>query len=89
MNVLWTLILLTGICSKISTLESTEKTFQTDKMSKWTQGNSWLQKTFALPKKGRGVHLVTDEIKRQVPELNDVKIGLAHIHILHTSGVFF
>ena len=54
--------------------------------SKWTQGNSWLQKTFSLPKKGRGVHLVTEEIKRQIPELGDLKVGLAHIHILHTSG---
>jgi len=53
---------------------------------KWTQGNSWLQKTFALPKKGRGVHLVTEDVKRQLPELKDVAVGLAHIHILHTSA---
>jgi secondary thiamine-phosphate synthase enzyme len=29
---------------------------------------------------------VTDEILLQLPELRDVRIGLAHMHILHTSA---
>lgn len=54
--------------------------------SKWVQGGAWLQKTFALPKRGRGVHLVTEDIERQIPELKDVAIGVAHVHVLHTSA---
>jgi secondary thiamine-phosphate synthase enzyme len=45
-----------------------------------------IQKTITLQARSRGFHLVTDEILLQLPELRDVRIGLAHMHILHTSA---
>ena len=45
-----------------------------------------IQHTITLRPRARGFHLVTDEILAQVPELSNVRTGLAHIHILHTSA---
>ena len=47
---------------------------------------SWLQKTITLPAVSRGFHLVTDQIVRQLPELGEYHIGLAHIFIQHSSA---
>ena len=44
------------------------------------EGCVWYQKEITLPAKGRGCHLVTDNIVKAVPELNNVKIGTCHIH---------
>jgi secondary thiamine-phosphate synthase enzyme len=44
------------------------------------------QTTITLRPRPRGFHLVTDEILEQLPELSEVHMGLAHIHILHTSA---
>ena len=46
----------------------------------------WLQKTIQLSPKGRGFHLVTDEILNQFPEIRSIKIGLAHLLLQHTSA---
>ena len=46
----------------------------------------WLQKEIRLTPKPRGVHLVTNEFVRQLPELSDFSIGIAHIFIQHTSA---
>ncbi len=46
----------------------------------------WLQKEIQLKPKARGFHLLTDEILRQLPELNQVEIGLLHLFIKHTSA---
>ncbi len=46
----------------------------------------FIQKEFTLSSKSRGFHLVTQEILNQIPELRDVKTGIAHIHIKHTSA---
>ncbi|EOW9232172.1 secondary thiamine-phosphate synthase enzyme YjbQ [Vibrio cholerae] len=46
----------------------------------------WTQKEIQLSPKKRGYHLVTDEILRQLPELSQVSVGLAHIFIQHTSA---
>jgi secondary thiamine-phosphate synthase enzyme len=46
----------------------------------------WLQKEFTLKPRSRGFHLVTGEILSQVPELKNIKVGLAHIFIKHTSA---
>lgn len=46
----------------------------------------WLQKEIRLKPRGRGFHLVTDEILRQVPEIAAVRIGIVHIFIKHTSA---
>ena len=40
----------------------------------------WYQKEVTLPSKKRGCHLVTEDIERNVPDLQNIKVGLAHIH---------
>lgn len=34
----------------------------------------------------RGFHVITREILREMPELAEIKVGLAHIFIMHTSA---
>ena len=46
----------------------------------------WFQKEISLGSKRRGFHLVTDEILRQVPEIKNIKKGMANIFIKHTSA---
>ena len=47
---------------------------------------SWHQREITLAPRPRGFHLVTDEVIGQLPELRDVRVGLLHLHILHTSA---
>ncbi len=47
---------------------------------------SWVQKEIVLSPKSRGFHLITQEILRQMPEIDAFKVGLAHIMIQHTSA---
>lgn len=47
---------------------------------------SWIQKEITLRAKGRGFHLVTDELVSQLPELDSYRVGIAHIFIKHTSA---
>lgn len=46
----------------------------------------WLQKEIQLRARERGFHLVTRELLEQLPELQQIKVGLLHIHIMHTSA---
>ena len=46
----------------------------------------WLQKTISLRARPRGFHLVTREILEAIPEIQDFKVGLAHVFIQHTSA---
>ena len=46
----------------------------------------WYQREITLQPRPRGVHLVTAEIVDALPELRDLKIGLAHLFIRHTSA---
>jgi len=46
----------------------------------------WYQKSIRLPALKRGFHLITDLITAELPELERLKIGLAHIFIRHTSA---
>lgn len=46
----------------------------------------WLQKEFDLSAKGRGFHLITREVLSQLPEIANLKIGLVHLFIKHTSA---
>ncbi len=46
----------------------------------------WYQKSIRLPALKRGYHLITDLLTAEVPELEEFKIGLAHIFIKHTSA---
>jgi secondary thiamine-phosphate synthase enzyme len=45
-----------------------------------------IQKEITLKPKPRGVHLITSEILAQIPELKEIKAGLVHIFIQHTSA---
>lgn len=47
---------------------------------------SWTQKTITLSAKPRGFHLVTREVLSECPELQNYKVGLAHLFIKHTSA---
>jgi secondary thiamine-phosphate synthase enzyme len=47
---------------------------------------SWSQHRVELQPRPRGVHLVTHEIVEALPELRDLRVGLAHIFIRHTSA---
>jgi secondary thiamine-phosphate synthase enzyme len=47
---------------------------------------SWSQHKITLEARQRGVHLVTSEIAGKLPQLRDLRIGLAHIFIRHTSA---
>jgi secondary thiamine-phosphate synthase enzyme len=46
----------------------------------------WLQRTFDLRPRPRGVHLVTREVVEALPEIGDLRVGLAHLLIRHTSA---
>ena len=46
----------------------------------------WFQKEIRLPAVKRGFHLITDLIVAQLPELEDINVGLAHVFIKHTSA---
>ncbi|MDA2920539.1 secondary thiamine-phosphate synthase enzyme YjbQ [Desulfobacterota bacterium AH_259_B03_O07] len=47
---------------------------------------SWIQKEINLSPKSRGFHIITREITRQLPELSEFSVGIAHIFICHTSA---
>ncbi|XP_052201265.1 uncharacterized protein LOC127807452 [Diospyros lotus] len=47
----------------------------------------WAQKTITLPLLGRGCHLITPKIVREIGEdLSGFKCGLAHLFLQHTSA---
>ena len=46
----------------------------------------WIQKNLRLRARGRGCHLITEEIISQIPELRRYSVGLANIFLQHTSA---
>ena len=46
----------------------------------------WRQRELRLQPRPRGFHLVTREVVDALPELRELRVGLAHLHILHTSA---
>lgn len=46
----------------------------------------WYQTTFRLPPFRRGFHVVTHLIEANAPDIQQIKIGLAHIFLQHTSA---
>jgi secondary thiamine-phosphate synthase enzyme len=46
----------------------------------------WIQREFALEPRPRGFHLITFEVVARLPEIGDLRVGLLHLHILHTSA---
>ncbi|NIP29491.1 MAG: YjbQ family protein [Candidatus Dadabacteria bacterium] len=47
---------------------------------------NWFQKEIYLKARGRGFHLITNEIIDEISELSLYKTGIAHIFICHTSA---
>ncbi|PKF49670.1 hypothetical protein AT251_17215 [Enterovibrio nigricans] len=46
----------------------------------------WIQKTFTLRARPRGFHLITDDVQQNLPELSDIRVGILHLFIQHTSA---
>jgi secondary thiamine-phosphate synthase enzyme len=46
----------------------------------------WLQRVVELRPRPRGFHLVTGEVLEAVPELRELRVGLVHVFIRHTSA---
>jgi secondary thiamine-phosphate synthase enzyme len=46
----------------------------------------WIQREITLEPRPRGFHLVTREVLDALPELRELRIGLAHLLLQHTSA---
>jgi secondary thiamine-phosphate synthase enzyme len=46
----------------------------------------WLQRAIELRPRPRGFHLVTVEVVDALPELGELRVGLLHVLIRHTSA---
>lgn len=46
----------------------------------------WIRRDLRLDPRPRGFHLITREVLAALPELRDVRTGLLHVHINHTSA---
>jgi secondary thiamine-phosphate synthase enzyme len=46
----------------------------------------WVQREIRLQPRPRGFHLVTREVVEAVPELSQLRVGLLHVLIRHTSA---
>jgi secondary thiamine-phosphate synthase enzyme len=46
----------------------------------------WAQRQITLSPRPRGFHLVTNEVVEALPEVGDLRVGLLHLLIQHTSA---
>src|SRR3954447_27054585 len=46
----------------------------------------WVQRELSLRPRPRGFHLVTREVLGALPELSELRVGLLHLFIRHTSA---
>ncbi len=46
----------------------------------------WIQRDIALRPQPRGFHLVTREVLAALPELQELRVGLLHLLLQHTSA---
>lgn len=46
----------------------------------------WIQKPLTLAPRARGVHLITSDVLRALPEMQEVRVGLLHLFLQHTSA---
>jgi thiamine phosphate synthase YjbQ (UPF0047 family) len=46
---------------------------------------TYTQHNLLLPPLSRGSHLITDHILKELPAIKDVKCGLVHLFLQHTS----
>lgn len=47
---------------------------------------NWVQRRISLSPRSRGCHLITREVEQALPEVNELKVGLLHVFIQHTSA---
>lgn len=47
---------------------------------------AWHQTEVRLKARSRGLHLVTEELLATLPQLRQIKVGLLHLFIQHTSA---
>jgi len=47
---------------------------------------NWIQRCIQLQPRRRGFHVITNEILSQLPEVQEIEIGLLHLFIQHTSA---
>ena len=47
---------------------------------------TWIQRSLGLAERPQGFHLVTREVLDELPELADVRVGLLHLFLQHTSA---
>lgn len=45
-----------------------------------------IQKTVSLTPRSRGYHIITREILSEIPEIEQIDAGIAHVFIQHTSA---
>lgn len=46
----------------------------------------FIQKEIQLPPFSRGFHIITDTILEQLPEIEQIQVGMLHVFIKHTSA---
>ena len=46
----------------------------------------WIQREFTLEPRPRGFHLITREVEQALPEIVEIRVGIATIFIKHTSA---
>ena len=46
----------------------------------------WTQREIRLEARPRGFHLVTGEVLEALPELRELRVGLLHLLLQHTSA---
>ena len=46
----------------------------------------WFQEELRLPARSRGFHLITSQVAAALPALRNIRIGLLHVFIQHTSA---
>jgi secondary thiamine-phosphate synthase enzyme len=46
----------------------------------------WVQREIRLDPRPRGFHLVGTDVEAALPELREVRVGLLHLHVKHTSA---
>ncbi len=47
---------------------------------------AWIQRELLLPAFPPGIHKITDRVVAALPELAEVRVGLLHVFIAHTSA---
>jgi secondary thiamine-phosphate synthase enzyme len=46
----------------------------------------WIQRKIELKERPRGCHIVTREILQALPEIREIRVGLLHLFLQHTSA---